>query len=62
MTNEEVEKYFKFAHLPEKLKVVSEPFGVLANLIIQTLPDCTQCGVALQKLVEAKDAAVRTLL
>lgn len=55
-------KYFKFGHLPEKLKKVSEPFSVLATRIEIDLPNCPEKTVALRKLLEAKDCAVRAAL
>ena len=54
-------RYFKFGHLPDHLKAVSAPFAQLANDLAQSLegPELT---VALRKLLEAKDAAVRAAL
>jgi hypothetical protein len=49
------------AHLPEKLKAVSEPFGILADQIAARA-DNPETTVALRKLLEAKDAAVRAAL
>jgi hypothetical protein len=55
-------RYFAYAHLPERLQAVSRPFGELAQLVNDTLPDGPEKSVALRKLLEAKDAAVRTLV
>ena len=55
-------RYFAYAHLPENLRSVSEPFGVLAERVDATLPDGAEKSVALRKLLEAKDAAVRAAL
>lgn len=55
-------KYFKYDHLPESLQGVSKPFGDLANLLENTLPDGPEKSVALRKLLEAKDAGVRSAL
>jgi len=55
-------KYFEYAHLPGQLMAVSEPFGRLAKSLIETLPRCPERTVALRKLLEAKDAAVRAAL
>lgn len=54
-------QYFSCAHLPDKLRAVSEPFGELAFKIADASnnPETT---VALRKLLEAKDAAVRAVL
>jgi len=55
-------KYFKYAHLPVHLQTVSKPFCELADFIVNNLPDCAERTVALRKLLEAKDCAVRTLV
>lgn len=55
-------KYFKYDHLPEKLQEVSKPFGDLAEHMDETLDGCAEKAVALRKLLEAKDAAVRAAL
>lgn len=56
---EHIIQFFKYSHLPEKLREVSRPFGELANAIVSTLPRNPERTVALRKLLEAKDAAVR---
>lgn len=53
-------RFFHYNHLPEKLRNTSEPFAKLARLIVDTLPRNPERTVALRKLLEAKDAAVRT--
>lgn len=55
-------KYFKYDHLPEKLQQVSKPFGDLARELISRDQDTWQTLQALQKLLEAKDCAVRAAL
>lgn len=55
-------KYFQFAHLPENLKKVSQPFAVLAAEMDETLPDGPEKSAGLRKLLEAKDCAVRAAL
>ena len=52
-------RYFHYAHLPEHLQPYSAPFCELARQIINTLPRNPERTVALRKLLEAKDAAVR---
>lgn len=52
-------RYFHFAHLPPALREISEPFCALAGAVIATLPRNPERTVALRKLLEAKDAAVR---
>lgn len=55
-------KWFEFAHLPEKLQAVSRPFGELALSLVSTVAAGPERTVALRKLLEAKDAAVRAAL
>ena len=55
-------QFFDYAHLPEPLQAVSRPFGELAQQIVETLPSNPERTVALRKLLEAKDCAVRALL
>jgi len=51
--------FFHYAHLPAALQSASSPFCALASHIITTLPRNAERTVALRKLLEAKDAAVR---
>ena len=62
MDNEPILQFFAFAHLPEHLQAISRPFGELANHIVGTLPRNPERTVALRKLLESKDAAVRANL
>lgn len=62
MDSEPLLQFFEYAHLPERLQVVSAPFGLLAKQIFETLPKNCERATALRKLLEAKDCAVRTLL
>lgn len=54
-------QYFEYEHLPEKLQEVSKDFADLARKIANrsSSPETT---VALRKLLESKDAAVRAAL
>ncbi|MFC8124646.1 hypothetical protein [Streptomyces sp. NPDC057302] len=52
-------RYFTFGHLPEHLRAVSAPFADLANQLVEALPPGPELSVALRKLLESKDAAVR---
>jgi hypothetical protein len=52
-------QFFKYDHLPPELQSVSKSFGELAEKILETLPRNPERTVALRKLLEAKDAAVR---
>ena len=59
MASEPILQFFAFAHLPEHLQRVSKPFCDLAAGIVVQLPRNPERTVALRKLLEAKDAAVR---
>jgi hypothetical protein len=52
-------RWFEYAHLPPRLQEVSAPFAKLANTIVDELEPGPERTVALRKLLEAKDAAVR---
>jgi len=52
-------QFFRWEHLPEDLQVVSRAFEVIANDVIMCLPKNPERTVALRKLLEAKDCAVR---
>jgi len=55
-------QYFTYDHLPPHLASVSQPWCELARLITATLPQNAERTVALRKLLEGKDAAVRAAL
>jgi hypothetical protein len=55
-------QFFVFAHLRADLQPVSQAFAELAHEIANTLPRNPERTVALRKLLEAKDCAVRALL
>jgi hypothetical protein len=55
-------KYFAYDHLPPNLQAISRPFGELAKEVAGRAPDSPETTVALRKLLEAKDAAVRAVL
>lgn len=59
---EPILQFFRFGHLPNHLQGVSAPFSQLAHLLVATLPRNPERTVALRKLLEAKDAAVRAQL
>ncbi len=69
---EHIIQFFAYEHLPPHLQVISKPFCDLARTIVgdgidgdvkfSTLPRNPERAVALRKLLEAKDAAVRALL
>jgi len=55
-------QFFAYEHLPPFLQDVSKPFGKMAEQIVENLPRNPERTVALRKLLEAKDAAVRSVL
>lgn len=69
-------QFFEYAHLPPHLQAVSKPFHDLAHAIVKgdnvpesgtvtigpPLPSNPERTVALRKLLEAKDCAVRAVL
>lgn len=77
MTNEHILQFFKYDHLPTDLAHISKPFCDLAHALVLgdnaaeagtattshgPLPRNPERTVALRKLLEAKDAAVRAFL
>ena len=73
--NEHIIQFFAYEHLPPALQAVSKPFCDLARAIVGDergmpagtstqfpLPRNPERTVALRKLLEAKDAAVRAAL
>lgn len=59
---EPILQFFEYKHLPEHLRRVSQPFHDGAHLMVEHLPRNPERSVALRKLLEAKDAAVRSVL
>lgn len=55
-------RYFEYGHLPEAQQSVARPFRNLAHLVARNLPEGAERAVALRKLLEGKDAAVRASL
>jgi hypothetical protein len=62
VTEPPILRYFEFAHLPDKLKVISEPFHDLAHGLVSIIPPGPELSAGLRKLLEAKDCAVRAAL
>lgn len=62
---EHILQFFVYEHLPEHLKKISKPFCDMARAIVAddgnhlALPRNPERTVALRRLLEAKDAAVR---
>lgn len=59
---EPILQFFAYAHLPIHLQHVSRRFSDLADTITAELPRNPERTVALWKLLEAKNAAVRAKL
>jgi hypothetical protein len=55
-------QFFTFDHLPAHLQKVSAPFSDLAHILVGSVPRNPERTVALRKLLEAKDAAVRAVI
>lgn len=55
-------QHFTYAHLKDELQLVSKPICELAHHLVETLPRNPERTVALRKLLEAKDCAVRARL
>lgn len=76
MDNEHILQFFAYEHLPPSLAIISRPFCDLAHAIVKgdnveeagsvtiggPIPRNPERTVALRKLLEAKDAAVRAAL
>jgi hypothetical protein len=55
-------QFFSHVHLPPHLQAAAKPFGELAEQIVKDIPGNAEREVALRKLLEAKDAAVRAVI
>lgn len=60
-STERILQFFKYQHLPPVLQEISKPFSELAHALVEH-PDLggPELTVALRKLLEAKDCAVRS--
>lgn len=54
-------QFFTYAHLPPHMQEVSKKFAELAEFV-DSLPTNPEQTVALRKLLEAKDCAVRSMI
>lgn len=59
---EPIMQFFSYQHLPQPLQQISKPFCELADYTVAILPRNPERTVALRKLLEAKDAAVRAFI
>ena len=62
LAQERMLQFFEYQHLPAGLRPISEPFHILAHKIVVDLPRNPERTVALRKLLEAKDCAVRAAI
>ena len=62
MPNDILLRFFEYQHLPTKLQEASRPFHDLAQNICFLIAPSAERTVALRKLLESKDAAVRASL
>ena len=54
--------WFEYQHLSPQLQIVSRQFYELASFVCGNIDEGPQRTIALNKLLEAKDAAVRARL
>lgn len=59
---EPILQFFEYGHLPMNLQETSKLFWHMANEIVARCPRNPERTVALRKLLEAKDAAVRAVI
>lgn len=59
---EPILQFFAYDLLPPAMQEVSKPFGELAQRIVTSLTRNAERTVALRKLLESKDAAVRAAI
>jgi hypothetical protein len=59
---DDIMQFFAYEHLPPDLKRISKGFHDFAEQVVRHLPKCPERTVALRKLLESKDAAVRSVI
>ncbi len=62
MFEERMLNWFAYEHLPDHLKATSVRFWELASSLVATIEPGPERTVALRKLLESKDAAVRATI
>lgn len=62
LATRELLSFFTWHHLPAYLMPLSEACQLLAQLMVELLPDSRELTVGLRKLLEAKDCFVRAQL
>lgn len=59
LADDPILRFFHYSHLPPALQAMSVNFCNMARIVVSNLPRNAERSVALRKLLEAKDAAVR---
>lgn len=59
---EPILQFFSYSHLPAQLQEISKPFSDLAQNLVLTLPRNPERTLALRRLLESKDCAVRAAI
>lgn len=54
-------RFFKCEHMKVSAQMVAQPFADLAKQISERAPDSPETTVALRKLLESRDAALRAI-
>lgn len=62
ITTDPILQFFTYVHLPERLQATSRIFAQAASATVLFVPRSAERTVALRKLLEAKDAAVRAVV
>lgn len=62
IAQDDILRFFKYGHLPTHLQAHSKPWADLARHVVESVPRSPERTVALRKLLEGKDAAVRAAL
>lgn len=62
IAQDQIVRFFHYAHLPPGLQARSAPFCELARKIVDTTPRNAERTAGLRKLLEAKDCIVRAAL
>jgi hypothetical protein len=59
---DDIMQFFAYEHLQPEQKRIAKGFHDFADQVVKHLPQCPERTVALRKLLESKDAAVRSTL
>lgn len=61
MSSKNLLKHFSYTDLPEHQHDVAEDFCYLAEVLVEELPESAEKTIALRKLIESRDAALRAV-